>query len=711
MDRLSESRPYIVVLAVLFLFTRDPAAQQKPSRLDYQCTLADVWGRVFLFHPSVSDSAKRLNFYLPLMEALTAVDSIVSPREFVNMLNRVLLLPLGDPLTYAYHSGYKANSAERLSDAHRLRASVCYDDGRTWNSVGDTVILDLRFPARLDSAVAMRRLSRYVAPRSHAYRGVREHFGWYERGASKTVYLQYLAIDTLDLEVHHDPPPPRCLVVLVNNASVNWVPAILEIAADSNLALVWEATGEFQKTQHTYPGGISLAFNFRLPVAQVGTIWQVPLFQCDRVQSIDDLLRLLRPRSASNFFRPYTYRAPSVNEDPMSLVSRFEVGFAREERLVGLIKIWNVMRYFHPNLENAQKDWDAVLPAWIPILESTGRSEYMFQIAGILADLKDSHMGQHLGSGRSGANTIPLRFETVRNGIFVAESGFPEVHPGDELIELKGESIAQIEASWKLLKSLSRSESLRMTLFGNRFRVGEVLTGQPDRSLSAAFLRHGDTVRVSIPSSVPAMNWEEQALRGPYELSDDSILYMMPSAFERMSDIERTIRAHPEATGMIVDLRGVGNVELLPLYKCLATQPLPSPLFSTPVVRHDRTRWNKHSYESPASPDAFRGKVVVLTEGHLISAWENLCMTLRNAGRAKFVGRTTMGCNGVISEVFIIRGRFVWFTGMKTEFADGSSFAGVGVVPDFPVEPTVQGLIEGRDEALEKAYAVLRGTP
>lgn len=406
----------------------------------------------------------------------------------------------------------------------------------------------------------------------------------------------------------------------------------------------------------------------------------------------------------------FVYRAPSVNDPPMSMVSRIEPGLNREERLIGLIKMWNVLRFFYPHWDLATVDWTDVLSTWIPIIESTGDSdiEFMYQIAGILTDLRDSHMRQNLGSARSGSHTIPIRLESMANRVFVAESHVPEIHIGDELLAIRGEPLPDLEKQWRLLIPSSRPEHVRLRLFGNRFMIAELLTGKPLQTVPLTFRRDHDSVHVEVAFSEEALNFQIAAQRREPILSEDSILYLMPGYFSSSTMMVQTLVAHRHARGLILDLRGVGDAELSPLYLYLSGQPMKSPIFKKPVVRFGSMRFDSTSYTYNTAPDAFCGPIAVLTDGHLISSIENLCMTLKNARRATFIGRPTAGCNGNISELFIVRGKYLWFTGMKVEYADGSPFQGIGTIPDYHVEPTVRGLREGRDETLEKAYQVLR---
>ena len=49
------------------------------------------------------------------------------------------------------------------------------------------------------------------------------------------------------------------------------------------------------------------------------------------------------------------------------------------------------------------------------------------------------------------------------------------------------------------------------------------------------------------------------------------------------------------------------------------------------------------------------------------------------------------------------------FTGMRVLNRDDSTHHGIGIVPDVPVERTVEGIRAGRDELLERAVAIAAG--
>jgi C-terminal processing protease CtpA/Prc len=74
---------------------------------------------------------------------------------------------------------------------------------------------------------------------------------------------------------------------------------------------------------------------------------------------------------------------------------------------------------------------------------------------------------------------------------------------------------------------------------------------------------------------------------------------------------------------------------------------------------------------------------------------------------AAIVGSPTAGTNGNINPFMLPGGYFVSWTGMKVLKHDGSRHHGVGIQPTVPVSRTIQGVIKGSDEILERALKVV----
>ena len=105
--------------------------------------------------------------------------------------------------------------------------------------------------------------------------------------------------------------------------------------------------------------------------------------------------------------------------------------------------------------------------------------------------------------------------------------------------------------------------------------------------------------------------------------------------------------------------------------------------------------------------EKFKGKVVVLVNELSQSQAEYTAMAFRAAPNSTVIGSTTAGADGNISRIVLPGGLSTMISGIGVFYPDGSPTQRVGIVPDFEVKPTIQGIKEGRDELLEKAIEII----
>ena len=109
----------------------------------------------------------------------------------------------------------------------------------------------------------------------------------------------------------------------------------------------------------------------------------------------------------------------------------------------------------------------------------------------------------------------------------------------------------------------------------------------------------------------------------------------------------------------------------------------------------------------PQSPQLTRN-IVFLTNADAASYPESILGTVKGNGLGTIVGSPTAGANGNVSMVDVPGGYRLYFTGMKVINRDGSVHHNIGVLPDVAVEPTLEGIRQGRDEVLEAGLDVVR---
>jgi C-terminal processing protease CtpA/Prc len=104
----------------------------------------------------------------------------------------------------------------------------------------------------------------------------------------------------------------------------------------------------------------------------------------------------------------------------------------------------------------------------------------------------------------------------------------------------------------------------------------------------------------------------------------------------------------------------------------------------------------------------YQGETVMLIDERAISQAEHTGLFLEAAAGTEFVGEPSAGANGDVTTFPLPGGIWVGFTGHDVRHADGRQLQRVGLQPDVPVAPTLEGLRAGRDEVLERALSHLQ---
>jgi C-terminal processing protease CtpA/Prc len=197
-----------------------------------------------------------------------------------------------------------------------------------------------------------------------------------------------------------------------------------------------------------------------------------------------------------------------------------------------------------------------------------------------------------------------------------------------------------------------------------------------------------------------------------YRVLDGNIGYLDLGLLASLREFERAFEALRRTDGLIVDIRRhPGFTMQLALASRLSDRPVKSAIYEIPIVSSFDSQEQLVSigqYDVQPDPKTHYGwPVVVLVNEKTHGSAEDVCIYLKNAGRVTFVGGTTAGCNGNRAWLSLPGGGRLWFTGMRVKFGDGSRFQNIGITPDVPAAPTVEGIRAGKDEVLEKGIDVL----
>lgn len=382
-------------------------------------------------------------------------------------------------------------------------------------------------------------------------------------------------------------------------------------------------------------------------------------------------------------------------------------GNDRATRLADVALAWSTFQHFYPYFDVVKVDWPSELRrALIAAAKAPDARAFLDTLRLLVAALQDGH-GNVFHASQNLGYQIPLNWDWVQNRLVITAVDPARANGlvrGDVVLSLNGRPVQQAIAAEEKLTSAATPQWKRW------HAMQFLLAGAQDEEVRLKVQRaRGGIANVVLRRSVP-WRGEIQAPR------PEKIAEVRPGIF--YVDISRItdgdfVNALPDlaaARGIVFDLRGYPNhVSIRPLQH-LTGEPARSAIFNIPeITLPDRRNLRFEDGGWPVQPRSpqLTGNIAFLTDGRAISYAETYMGIVEAFHLADIVGATTAGTNGNINPFTLPGGYNVVWTGMQVLKQDGSRHHGVGIHPTVPVTRTLKGVIEGRDEVLERGIAVV----
>jgi C-terminal processing protease CtpA/Prc len=399
---------------------------------------------------------------------------------------------------------------------------------------------------------------------------------------------------------------------------------------------------------------------------------------------------------------------PKRDPLPASALVKFS-GDDRATRIADVVLLWNVLQHFYPYFDVVKTDWLAVLPkALSTAATDSDEGAFLRTLRTMMAELQDGH-GQVFQPSEPRSWSLPLLFGWVEDELVVTRVADEslDIRPGDLVMRIDGKDAKQLFAD------VQRLEPGATPQFKRWGALQRLRSGGKDSEVTLQLKRGGGETRTVVVRRTKQMDAVDEIRPPKIGELEPGIFYIDLSRVTN-ADFDHVLPLLTAARGVIFDLRGYphGSIGFL---SHLIDVPIQSARWNVPIItRPDHTiddydtsgRWDI----GPQAP-RIHGKVVFLTDGRAISYAESIMGIIEAYKIAEIVGEPTAGTNGNINPVTLPGGYNVVFTGMRVLKHDGSQHHGVGIQPTVRVSPTLRGITEGRDEQLEMAIRIVKGTP
>ncbi|SDD58152.1 S41 family peptidase [Niabella drilacis] len=398
-------------------------------------------------------------------------------------------------------------------------------------------------------------------------------------------------------------------------------------------------------------------------------------------------------------------------------------------RILALFRYWNIIRYYYPYRYRA-KNWDAVPALFLPrFIAAKNQADYTLAVLRLVTTLGDAHAGIYVNQtldSLAGNYLLPIKCAYIEGKVVV----YDYITAGKKIRNtiLKGDIITRINdtpidtAINRLLdRTPGASYAIQMSyLLYPRGLSPLIRTHQPFSTLT--LLRNDRVIRQTVQTirndSSLQKALSRKIIKPKYRVLFDSIGYLDAQQLQDSDFAAMRSKLNP-TRGLIIDLRGYPPPYMYSLYGGWLKSA------KTAFARHsiwdlqEPGRFNfvyNYTGGQPGVangrniPDTlkYNGKIIILVNNFTISRSEYTAMSFSSIPGARVLGSPTAGADGDVSRVPLPGAIETYISGIGIYYPDGSETQGTGVKIDIPVYPSIEGIIKGKDEQLEKAIQVLQ---
>jgi len=329
-------------------------------------------------------------------------------------------------------------------------------------------------------------------------------------------------------------------------------------------------------------------------------------------------------------------------------------------------------------------------------------------ILQIIVDINDSHASLYPKNEVErirGANYAPFRVCFIQQKLVVSSStssdlALSELKVGDVITHINGKSVESIIDSVRIYYPAS-NEAFRLQ------KISRDILRSNDKTVHLRYISSGQEREKEQPlvrriPKIPSQSYEKC-----YKFLDDHIGYITLASI-KYQDIKEIKKLFTDTKGIIVDIRNYPSTYVVRSLGSFFVSK------STPFVKFSKGNPNNPGeftffspLDIPEGDETYKGKLVVLVNEHTISQAEYTAMALRAGNNTVIIGSTTAGADGNVSPIYFPGGSSTNISGIGVYYPDGTPTQRIGIVPDVWIEPTINGIIQKRDEVLEKAVEII----
>ncbi len=387
-------------------------------------------------------------------------------------------------------------------------------------------------------------------------------------------------------------------------------------------------------------------------------------------------------------------------------------------RLLSLFRYWNIIQYFYPYKYIIGEDWNKILPEFIPkFVSARNATEYSLACLEIIARIHDTHA--NIWSGNKELNeffgpySVPVQAKFIENQLVV--TGYyldtlfikEKLKIGDVITKINGLPVEQLVKNNLYLTPASNYETQLRDL------PPKTLLHSHQDSLELEIIRNHKKISnfvycIDAHHVNLSIDNDPNPTDSSYKIISGNIGYLFPGRYHnwQLSVIKK---AFENTKGVVIDMRTYPSDRMWFTFGAYI-KPTSSPFvkFTNGDVNYPGTfRYTPLLSNGKPNPAFYRGPIVELVNSITQSQAEYTTMAFQTAPDLTVIGSITAGADGNVSPIYLPGGIYTLISGIGIFYPDGTQTQRKGIKIDISVRPTIEGIMQGRDELLEKAVEII----
>jgi carboxyl-terminal processing protease len=440
-----------------------------------------------------------------------------------------------------------------------------------------------------------------------------------------------------------------------------------------------------------------------------------------------DANKNIHPKLKSRLKEIYTYRNRGENKyiklsystADYSGENQYEnLGFPDQNyRLLFLARFWNAINYFAPYKYEIGEDWGNVLTRFIlGMINAKDTVGYYKTLLQLAVSLNDGHAQFTIANGNAAINnlvfgkyTAPIFADVVDDQVIIRKLAVApsDLLQGDVVLSIDGEPVAkrikQIGALTSASNNVSRNKYITWVLFNTR-----------NEHLSLK-IKRGTNVFIVKVKCIPAADRDWRDLTNytsnpqGYNTIGKTVLLIYAGGIYRNTDTLKALIKQSKA--VIFDVRNyVGNDDFYKLFDVFLPEPkVINQSLILSVSHPGYFKWQPSPKIGRINASPYKGKVIILADERTQSQGEYSVMALQTIPGSITIGSQTAGGDGVQTNIPVGNKMALAYSGYGIFYPDKTPTQRRGIRIDIEAGKTAESIGKGRDVALEKALAYLKG--